>query len=946
MQHIPPEQALIISGVEYFDKKNGEWLFVRCCYCKGDADKDIQEAKGRINATNGAYSCHRCNQPSSVLKYIAHVTNKPIELVKLAVDSLNNKEKIPTSLVDDFHRELLVTPDIIKKLNDKHGITLEEIKKFKLGWNRSNERVQIPIFVNDKLVNFRQYSYTHDDKVISTKGHGGIHLFNAEACKGTEVYIAEGEFKAILMTKYGLPACAPTNGAKKWSAEFNDFFTGKDVIIVYDVDEPGRIGSNIVCNALYGKATTVRNIFLNDVLDIVDSRGKHNGDITNYFVDKKKTVDDFRILCLATPIYEPPKEPELPPIDLNIYPILLSEAGNAKYYHKQIKTNVVVSAKDTSPYVLPKVVRVTCPADQDYCGMCHVATHRGYEFKIGADEAILQFVNKTDSALQDALKLMSGVYKKCNKHAFINIETQNVEELRCVPQVAIGHNTGEMVVRRVFAVGHGVESNASYETTAKVCINPDDQHAVLVANEMRKSQDDISQFELKHDLTLFQPSEWTVAGIEAKLTDIYEDLEHNVTKIYNREALHIFYDLIVHSLLYIPFQGDIKKGWVDALCIGDSGQGKSETAIKLMAHYKAGERVDCKSSSVAGLVGGLQESNGRWFITWGQIPLNDRRLVFLEEVKGASIEVITKLTDMRSSGIAEIVKIERAKTNARTRLGWISNPRGDRQLSTYNYGVDAIRELVGSLEDIRRFDMCIAVASGDVSESIINTPSERRRVVPHSYTSELCSHLVMWCWSRKESEIRIDRDAEHEILAVASRMGNLYSAACPIVEPSDQRIKIVRLAGALAGRTYSCDDNGYVVIRKCHVEYIERFLNKIYADKALGYLEFSKAQLSETKLIDRKELATDLRKIPNAGDTIRGLIESDSVDTQSLMDFTEWMREEANTFLGFLVRKQALRKLRRGGYRKTPAFIELLKELDREGLKNETLAVINARGTL
>ena len=455
----------------------------------------------------------------------------------------------------------------------------------------------------------------------------------------------------------------------------------------------------------------------------------------------------------------------------------------------------------------------------------------------------------------------------------------------------------------------------------------------MVVYKKEAAEDDLDKFVATESLNIFQPTEWTREAVNNKLNDIYEDLECNITNIFQRRDLHLFYDLVWHTVLYINFQGRTIKGWGDALVIGDSGQGKSECSSRLSAHYKCGERVDTKRASVAGLVGGLQATDKRWFITWGTIPLNDRRLVLLEEIKGIGAAELSKMTDMRSSGVAEITKIERAKTTARTRLIWISNPRSDSNISTYNYGVDAVKELIGGLEDIRRFDMVMAVASGEVPTSVVN--SKNHATKEHKYTSIKCQQLVSWAWSRRAEDIIIE--CEDEILAAAIRMGNTYSSACPIVEPSDQRLKLLRMATGLACRTYSTDEEGEkVYVKDCHVQAVEEFMNRIYSSKALGYREYSATQKGELEMNEPEAVVERIKSAPNSRETVKGLIEADMVRIEDITNLTEWDMAAANEFIGFLNRKGCLRRNRRGGYRKTSAFIDMLKALDR-GEKYGTL---------
>jgi hypothetical protein len=954
LDFVTPEVALKSSKIPFKDNGPKQWYSVKCLFHSGESN-DPEKWHGRIDPEAGNYSCFVCGTGGTVLDYMAAALNKPANVIEGAMRAaiLGEKASLPQNMLEDYHNNLLGSKEFQDKLRAKHGINLESILKYKLGLKPGDPpRVIIPIFSDDGVcVNHRMYAYgVSANKMKGESGLNGKRLYLPENLTNgqTDVYIAEGEFKAILLNQLGFNAVASTGGAKGWEADWNLRFKGKHVIIVYDVDEAGRSGAAFVCRSLHGITASIRDVYLTDVAEYIDpATGKANGDITDYFVKKGKTVDDFRGLCIATTPYAPPAQPVEREEDTNVYDVELAETSNAKFNGKMVASRVVVSAKDTSPYIVPSKVQVRCNADQKYCLHCHVSTNPGYTFEIKADsEDILELVGMSKKMKPEVLKKISGVYSKCGACKFEELESFNVEELRVIPQIAAGHKTSEMVVRKVYYVGHGIDTNASYGIRARVVPQPQSQHATLVVYGAEPAIDDINEFRLGLDLSVFQPAVWTADAIEAKLSDLYEDLELNVTKIYKRRDLHLFYDLAWHSVLYIPFQGKLIKGWVDALCVGDSGQGKSECSSRLLGHYGTGERVDTKRSSVAGLVGGLQETNGRWFITWGTIPLNDRRLVLLEEIKGIPAESLSSLTDMRSSGVAEIQKIERAKTNARTRLVWISNPRSSRKLCEFNYGVDAVKELIGSLEDIRRFDMVIAVATGTVGLDVINATSEMRERCEHYYTADLCKHLVMWSWSRSENQVTIDRDAEHEILAAATRMGECYSSACPIVEPSDQRLKLLRLCAALAARTFSTDDGETLRIRKCHVEVVERFLDRLYSDRALGYKDYSLAQRGETTLRDPDEIVFRTKDMPNAQDSIQTLIEAEMIDDQLISNVTEWMIEDARAFIGFLVRKGALKKMRSRGYRKTAAFIDLLKQLDRQAVGNETLRDKDVRGEL
>src|SRR6185503_2222957 len=94
--------------------------------------------------------------------------------------------------------------------------------------------------------------------------------------------------------------------------------------------------------------------------------------------------------------------------------------------------------------------------------------------------------------------------------------------------------------------------------------------------------------------------------VKAKFDEIHQDLEANVTKIYRRRDLLTAFDLVTHSVLSFRFQGNIvHKGWCEALVIGDTRVGKSESVGRLVNHYRVGELVTGENASFAGLIGGM-----------------------------------------------------------------------------------------------------------------------------------------------------------------------------------------------------------------------------------------------------------------------------------------------------------------------------------------------------
>ncbi len=418
--------------------------------------------------------------------------------------------------------------------------------------------------------------------------------------------------------------------------------------------------------------------------------------------------------------------------------------------------------------------------------------------------------------------------------------------------------------------------------------------------------------------------------VREKFEDIHTDLEANVTKIYQRRDLMVLFDLVAHSVIQFPFQGDlVRKGWVEGLVIGDTRCGKSESVIKLLQHYRCGELVTGENASYAGLVGGMQQTQKQWSITWGKLPLNDRRMLVIDELSGLPQEAISRMSGIRSSGVAEIVKIQTERTLARVRCLWMSNPRGKRPLAAFNSGIDAIQDLIGHPEDIARLDVALTVATSEVPLSIINAGV--RPVVAQRYTAEACNRLVYWAWSRRPDQVQWAKNAEQACLSAATALSRKYVP--PLVEGAEQRIKVARLAVAAAARVFSTSTDGLsVYVTPEHVDFIHEYLDEIYSKPSMSFDLYSKAKLAEASLNGPQEIQQCIDKLPA---DFRGLLaDAPTINLTDIQDFAGLSRERALELLSFFVRKRCLRK-GKFGYYKLPAFIRFLRHF-RSGAQHES----------
>jgi hypothetical protein len=891
-----------------------------------------------INLDTGMWKCFSCGASGDMYTLYEELHGVDFATAKAAVDKGDFLPTVPEEEVDDWNEALLEDQVRLKWLKTKRGITKDTVKKFRLGWNGS--RITIPVLDSARrIVNVRMYkpNTPGKDKVISYKaGYGATRLFPLYNLDKKSVVLFEGEMDTLLGCDLGLPAIGTTGGAGTWKSAWSRFFTGKNVYICYDRDIQGVAGAAKVAKALLRHAKAVYVV----ELPIDKLRESGGQDFTDYIVTHRYSIQDFKQLLKATKKYGIPEKsisdtPTEPPVELH-----LSQASQERYFNRCIAMNVIVAGKDLAPYLVPKVVQFACSGDGGKkCEFCALMTGMGsYKLKISSlDPILLELVDCPSGQQKGILKELAGIPGNCKEFEYETVEAYNIEEVYLMPEIDFSTVDTEYVIRRAFYVGHGIRTNQSYHMVGITIPEPHRQYATHLINSAQPAKDDVAAFtlnsEVKNSLRIFRPS--VGQTVSEKMTEIARDFTYNITHIYGREDLVIGVDLVYHSVISFHFQNKhILKGWNEMCVVGDTRTGKSETVTTMMQHYKMGEFITGENTSFAGLVGGMQQNQKRWSITWGKIPLNDRRLVAIDEIGSLSEDTIQRMSGIRSSGIAEITKIQTEKTHARTRLIMMGNPRNGKALSGYSFGVNALRELIGAPEDLARFDFAMACASSDVSLEVINAEYKTHDRVEHVYSSEDCNALVRWVWSRTPEQVTFGKGVEEQILQLAMVQGREYSNRVPLVEAANQRIKIAKLAIATAARLFSTDKTGEcIVVKKAHVEFVGEFLDRIYRSNTLGYHEFSRQQIQNVKVAE--ESRDKVYKMMEAEDDLANIFLTYShVRIVDLIDMLDCEREEAKHYLKELVHTKMLFKTQ-NGYIKSPAFTKILRELQSEMLKEE-----------
>lgn len=835
----------------------------------------------------------------------------------------------------DWCDRLLANQMTLGELLSKRGLNRDTLRKYRIGWD--GERIVIP--VRDplgQLVNVRRYRMgAKANKMVNWPGYGDATLWGMDALKCKRVFLQEGEMDALLQRQYRFPSLSATAGAGTWLPEWNVHFAGKIVYIIYDVDQQGEQGARKVANSLRNVAEGVYIVKL--PLNV------SGGDQTDYYVNQGYGRQNFVDLCKATPPYRERKVSRRR-ARADVPEVRMRESFDPILIDKPISMVATVSGRAATPTALPRSYVLNCGQDwqKTKCNSCPMNDRWGGEHKgeVPADDRVLlQMMEMPDDKRRGELLRSLEVPSTCPRVEVDLTSQWRVDELAVVPNIDDpDEGAGEQVLRRVFNIteaGKLTPVNTTARLTGVSTASPKTGHVVFQSWDFSETKTSLERFEMTEVLrealeNVFQPGPGQ-SPLD-KLHELARDLAANVTHIYGRPELHIAYDLVWHSVLDFSFRGNrLGKGWLELLVMGDTRTGKSEAAERLRHHYQCGVLKSCEGATLAGLVGGAQQVGNNWVITWGTIPLQDRRLVILDEVSGMKDRnIIEQMSAVRSSGKAQVSKIVSQETFARTRTIWISNPVDGRPIQATNNGaIDAIAKLITNPEDIARFDFAMVAAQDDVDSAVINSARPPR--AHHRATRELSSALVTWSWSRRPDQVVWAKGVERSVLSAAEELGRRYIADPPLVQPENVRVKLARLSVAVAARLFSHDGTGErVVVLAEHVQAAVELLDTLYGKRWFGYADHSRKEIKarENARLYDEQCRGFLTAHEGVLATLRTAINDTQFRARDFQEFGGMDTELATQAVAQLLVMGMVRRRSKGYITMTPELIRIVRDME------------------
>lgn len=848
---------------------------------------------------------------------------------------------VEMKVVRRWKRNLKKVPSHSKAIQDRL-VSATIIEQFNIG--SDGERVTIPI--SDRFGNvvnvrrwmpgakkFKMLNYENRKRPDAKYGLARM-IFPYSALtrareEGEPLFVVEGEWDALALLSMGVFAVTGTHGAKAWPTDFNADFRGVHAVICYDKDDDGKLGAKKACQHIAPYVASLR------MMELPDGVGK---DIGEWLKNDKSIRSRAKLLELASNAVKLTENLSL--ADRNVAgSVPLEDATDAAVRHGELlSVDAFVTGKTSDQYVVPTKYRVSCSGECERCPLAEL--NRPFkEVQVSpVSEDALAFVGSTKNTASKMMVNLAGM--PCEKECRTAIEVVDrvtLEQLQITPSIA-DRNSKQYVTRQVWSVGHKLVPHREHRFEGALLTDPHDQRATLVFGKSTPIQTEVEAFEITPkivaSLSKFRAKGDSLKFVSQRMAQISSWQSRNVTKIVGRPEVHTVVDLAFHSLPEFVFNGDlVARGMLDVLLIGDTRTGKNQVVEGLMNYYGLGEIASGENCSFAGLVGGCESIGRKFAVRWGVIPRNHGRLVTIDESSALSLDDFGKLSRVRSEGIAEITKIVSERTVAKARLIWLSNPRGGKPLSSFSYGVESIRELVGQQEDVARFDIAIAVAASEVDSSAINTVKRAADDENDSskFPAEDMRNLILWAWSRTKEQVMFDPEAERECLNKAMELGVKYSPEIPLIQAENARIKISKIAAAVAARLFSSDESGEIlVVRRCHVEYAVELITKLYDRHSMAYDLFSARAHQRTRLDDRLELelSTLLNELGDSReDAMRAIRSSNTITKRHL---AEHLGDDATAseFMRQLIRLDCLAPMgAKDAYRKTPVLTKWIRSV-------------------
>ena len=810
-----------------------------CCPFPHHTESGIEyyetNPSAHINLDKGLFHCKVCDTGLSEIAFISKVLGTSYESASKIAKMFTTKEDKYT-----WNKNYQISEDIKSKCLSL-GISETVVDELDIKTEFGDE-IAFPVFMYGKLVDVRSYR-PHDraNKIKSRAGttSGLIIPFDIwrYTPKNKWTILCAGEKDMAVTRSQGFNAITLTGGEKALP-KITTAFKDRKIAICYDNDEAGISGARALASELIKYTSEVKV-----VTNFHEVCKEHGEDLTDYFTKYNKTKADLIDCINSTPLYtiEEAREEQQKRRPL----ISLLEASKPQYINRIVQSNVQVVATYEKAMPVPTTIyakKINCVGEAKYNQML-VGEERTWELSENTCQDVLKLIdnNFTEDQIRENIRSILGISKyerdvRVEKPTKDTVYQCNVTDLfeATSKDIATIEFTAYVLKKRL-------ESGKKYLITYKLVPHPyKGQQLTMIIVDVEEACDSITNFrvtdEVKKNLDLFRNLEGSVKERLDKLAEMakayigYDGYNNLIQAI----------DLSYHTVLEYNF-GTFKnvRGYLDTLIVAESRVGKSSTAEAFQKLYKLGAFTSLagNSATIPGIIGGSTKVNGNYQTRAGLIPMNHRGLVIFEELAKCNSNLVRELTDIRSSNQVRIARVSGTLTlPALVRMITLTNVKNTghkiKPINSYPNGVDILVELIGSPEDIARYDIMLVL--GEQGNKVIDPFWEPiEPFEPEAYQTR-----IRWVWSRTADQVVIDQEVGRYVLEKCNELNKEYDSHIKIFGTEAWK-KVSRLAIAIAGYLVSTDSSyERIIVTKEHVDAAVQFLIDCYDNSTFKLKEY------------------------------------------------------------------------------------------------------------
>jgi hypothetical protein len=747
--------------------------------------------------------------------------------------------------------------------------------------------ILFPVLMYGTLLDIRTYNPGHSPKIMSRPNAPSGLIIPFDLWQNTDpkepTIICAGEKDMALARTHGFNAITLTGGERALPA-CPKLFKDRKVIIVYDNDDAGISGANALATELFQYTQQIKVV--TGFHEVCKEKGE---DITDFFTKYNKNRSDLASYIKATPLFKPETKEEKLAREKSTLPVLdLFQASQPQNINTLIQTNIQVVATSEQTFYAPKSV------------VLEKFRSSGSQNDT-LDPGTIKEWRLTANNLGDLLHLIDNNFKEEDIKENLRSCCHIPKKERCIDTKILASETvykayvtdlyetkdadTQPMEYLCYSIGCKLESGKKYLVTHKLVPHPyKGGQLIMIAIGASQANDSITNFaltpEVKRNLAVFRDiqcstSEQKVAYIARRVKGL---LGYN-----GNDQLIQTIDLAFHTALKFNF-GNFKdvRGYLDTLIVGESRVGKSSTAETLKNTYGLGTFVSLagNSATIPGLVGGSNKTATGYQTRAGIIPQNHKGLVIFEEFGKCNANIVSELTDIRSSNEVRIARVSGTiSLPAMVRMISLTNVKATgktlKPIAAYPHGVSIITELVPTAEDIARYDMILVLS--DRATSAINPlwqPEE-------PFTEQQYRDRIRWIWSRTPEQIEFSGTTQTQIIEESNKLMQEFDSHIKIFGTETWK-KLTRLAIAIAGYCVSTDDSfEKIIIKPTHITTAVNFLRKMYDNPTFRFKEYVKheRQYSETDA----EATVLLQEVYNKAPSLIQALEQSASVTKNML---------------------------------------------------------------